>query len=260
MNATTSFLALNFNLKSEYTRRLWKSRFRLPIKVFNTKLKAWKFSALNQGMMFRDRYEIQELELALAFLKSNDTVLELGSGIGFLTNELARLAHKGFVHSFEANPKMQIIANDTLRLNRTKNAKIYSGVLGETKGETAFYVHDDFELSSLIRGSSSNSIEVSVTPIGEILRTINPSVIVVDIEGGEYELLQSPIILLTESVRVFIIEFHPVENLADRLIQLGAFFNVYQPSISLRELTRELKEGPVSIVATKASSETLGHL
>jgi FkbM family methyltransferase len=188
-------------------------------------------------------------------VRRDDTVLELGTGMGFLTNEIAQIVRKGSVHTFEANPKMVAIAKETLRLNKARNVEMYMGVIGDTSGTTSFYVNENFESSSLIKGRSTASIEVNVTPTGEILDEIRPNVVVMDIEGGEYELLKSPYFPSSRSIRVFIIEFHPVEEIEKCLNQLEPFFDAFRPSISLKALSEQLNHGPVSIFLTRSTDQ-----
>ena len=245
--------ALKFNLQfsSVYVQRLWLTRLRLPITVMNTKFKAWRLKSTIQGVLFRNRYEIQELGFVYATVRLDDTVLELGTGMGFLTNEIAQVASKGWVHTFEANPTMYSIAEETFRLNRTRNIKMHSGVVGNTSGTTSFYMNEDFEKSSLLGGGSTTAIEVEMTRIDDILDAVRPNMVVMDIEGGEYELLKNHHFLSSQSIRDFIIEFHPVENLDKCLRELGPFFDVFRPSISLEHLAEQLNHGPCSMSATR---------
>jgi len=61
-----------------------------------------------------------------AYLKPNDVILEIGPGLGVLTQELAEKVKK--VMAVEKDPKMtRILLNDELRIIKTKNVEIIQG-------------------------------------------------------------------------------------------------------------------------------------
>ena len=136
------------------------------------------------------RYEAQELHALDAALRPGDTVLELGTGLGLLSAVCAKRVGSARVHTFEANPALEPRIRETWALNGVAPT-LTIAMLGEHDGEHDFHVHEAFWASSASHAQGAvRTVRVPVQSLNAAIRRIDPSVLVMDIEGGEAELLR----------------------------------------------------------------------
>ena len=136
------------------------------------------------------RYEAPELHALNLALRPGDTVLELGTGLGLLSTVCAQRIGSARVHTFEANPALEPRIRETWALNGVAPT-LTLAMLGEQAGVHDFHVHEAFWSSSATDAVGSvRTVSVPVRPLNEEIRRIDPDVLVMDIEGGEAELLR----------------------------------------------------------------------
>jgi hypothetical protein len=69
--------------------------------------------------------------------------------------------------------------------------RVTQALLGEGDGERDFFVEPDYWASSLVRRSAeSRCVRIPQIDFNAELRRVAPSFLIVDVEGGEYELLR----------------------------------------------------------------------
>lgn len=96
--------------------------------------------------------------------------------------------------------------NETYYLNNVKPS-LSNVILAREEGMTDFYIEQDFWSSSTMkRSAKSNKINVKTENISKIIKKINPSLLIMDIEGGEKELISTTDFY---NIKKFIIEIHP---------------------------------------------------
>ena len=135
-------------------------------------------------------YEQHEIALVKQHLKENDRVLELGTGIGFVSAYCAKIVGSEKVYSFEGNPSMEPIIRELYRKNNV-NPNLSIAMLGEGEGEKSFYVDDkSFLASSVTKIDAENVQLVKEQKLNEAIAAIRPSYLVMDIEGGEYDIFK----------------------------------------------------------------------
>lgn len=135
-------------------------------------------------------YEAPEMHALAAALRPGDTVLELGTGLGLISTLCAQRIGSQRVHTFEANPALEPRIRETWALNGVAPT-LTIAMLGEQAGEHDFHVHDAFWASSATHAEGAvRTLRVPVLPLNEVIRRIDPTVLVMDIEGGEAELLR----------------------------------------------------------------------
>lgn len=136
-------------------------------------------------------YEKSELKAIRSSLEPSDVVLEVGAGLGFISMQCARAIGADRVHTFEANPALEPHIRRNYELNGLRPT-LRVGLLGERAGEVDFYVERDFwESSATRKGPGSTPIKVPVLPVNDEVRRIDPTFLIMDIEGGEYDLLRA---------------------------------------------------------------------
>jgi FkbM family methyltransferase len=157
-----------------------------------------------QSIRCRD-YEADELDLLSQTLLDNDVVLEIGAGIGLISTFCSKRVGSDSVFAFEANPALEAPIRKMYRLNDVA-PNLCMALLGHSIGVQDFFVQKDFCSSSTIRmRDDDQQIAVNRLLFSEQLRTINPTFLIIDIEGGEYDLLMDADV---SSVKKILIELH----------------------------------------------------
>jgi len=147
-----------------------------------------------------------ERKLMLEHMEHNDILMELGGGIGVVSTAVAKIIGSERVFSYEANPYLEHLVQDTYSLNDIFPT-MFICLLGEKTGVQTFHISQNFSQSSTLKlGSSAQAIEVEVKPFNEEIARIKPTFLVVDIEGGEQDLFQYADI---RSVNKLMLELHP---------------------------------------------------
>lgn len=171
----------------------------------------------------RGHYESQETVAVGKHIREDDRVLELGAGAGYITMQLAsRIGGKNLL-SIEANPKMVPIIEENLLANQIDGVTVINAAVvpdNFTKDHVRFHMTAAFWASSLNgtmaeNWKSTKTIDVPAVRIGELLQEHKPSVVIMDIEGGEQGLFDA---IWPEHVRLLIVELHP-KLYPDRVVQ-----------------------------------------
>lgn len=156
--------------------------------------------------IFFGEYEDKEIEIVAKRLASDDVVMEVGAGIGFLSAYCARRLGSARVFAYEANPALMDIIAATYRANGVAPA-VRNVLLGRGAGEREFHVEPEFWASSTLPGSAqARTIRVPQQDLGAELARVRPSFLIVDIEGGEVEFFDAADLA---GVRKICVETHP---------------------------------------------------
>lgn len=156
--------------------------------------------------IFKGTYELPERILVEQSVKPGDRVLEIGTGLGFVSILCARAAGEGNVLSYEANPKLEPIIRENHRLNGVEPNLRMRAVTRDGM-PVEFHQNDNVVSSSLLeRGLDDRKIRVEADSIDTAIADHAPSVIVMDIEGGEIDALSETAL---DGVRDLVIELHP---------------------------------------------------
>ncbi|WP_415920818.1 FkbM family methyltransferase [Tateyamaria sp. SN6-1] len=154
-------------------------------------------------------YELKEAKAVLKVTQTDDVVMELGGGIGFVSSVVAKRRAVKHIHVFEANADLAGYIRDLHLENGIDNATVHNAILGKRKGTVDFHVRRTLVGSSLSEdavGGITRTDKVEVMNARSQMRAIKPDVLVCDIEGAEAELI--PLLDLS-SVRAAVIELHP---------------------------------------------------
>ena len=156
--------------------------------------------------IFFGGYESRKAELVGKSLAPGDVVMEIGAGIGFLSALCAKVTGSERVFAYEANPQLM----DVIKLVHQANGvapSVNNVLLGEGEAERTFWLEKDYWASSLIQGSpDATPIKVGQIDLNREIDRIQPSFLIVDIEGGEYDLLRHARL---DPVSKIVIELHP---------------------------------------------------
>jgi FkbM family methyltransferase len=173
-------------------------------------------SPAHRRAVYAERYERGEARLLSLRLAPDDVVLEIGAGIGFLSALCARRVGSERVTAVEANPALLPRVRATWALNGV-NPELVFGVPARESGEAELRVADEFVASAVLapraasgEGSAAraegSAVRVPQLAVGELMARVQPSCLVIDIEGGEAELLPA---IDWRGVRKLVLEVHP---------------------------------------------------
>ena len=169
--------------------------------------------------IMRGHYESTEAEAVQSLVRKGDRLLELGGGIGVISAVSAKILGDAAVVCIEANPKLLEYIQRVHTANSVHPKVINAIAVGTNKFKTAsFYLRKNFWVSSLSPEPQDyvEKIEVEAISIDRLVAEHRPSVVVVDIEGGENDLIQSD---WTNGVRLVIMEVHP-KVIGDRSVSV----------------------------------------
>jgi FkbM family methyltransferase len=182
-------------------------------------------SADIRRQIFFSEYEDKEIEIVARRLASDDVVMEVGAGIGFLSAYCAKRIGSERVFAYEANPAMMEVIAATYRANGV-TPEVHNALLANGEGSREFHVEPEFWASSTVKGSASaNTIRVPQRDLNAELARVRPTFLIVDIEGGEIEFFETADLA---GVRKICVETHPgihaneaLSGMLGRLIQQG---------------------------------------
>jgi FkbM family methyltransferase len=177
------------------------------------------------------RYEGTETAALAKHLRPKDRFLDLGAGAGYLVALAGAQLKVAQVTGVEAGPDMVPVAQENLRRNGVAKGVIQWGAVvpdSYTEPEITFTVRPSFWASTLTPPEGAkNTREVAVPALrfGALLHQVHPTVVCIDIEGGELDLFATQ---LPESLRLIVIELHPgiygktgIKRIFDALSQQG---------------------------------------
>jgi len=155
-------------------------------------------------------HEKDEVEASIKFIKNTDTVLELGSCVGYLACVISKYCN--YIYSIEANPELDEALQLTKNKNNINNITFINGILTENKEPILFHSMDIIVGGSTNRDDISkyNTVKHYIKPISiyNIKDWNKISVLIIDIEGGELELLKEYNEFIKNQIETIIIELH----------------------------------------------------
>jgi FkbM family methyltransferase len=164
-------------------------------------------------------YEGGELAAIERYIRPTDIVLEMGTGIGFITLFCAKIVGPGNVFTYEANRTLEPRIRKNFALNKME-PHLNFAVLGDKDAEIDFHVQEEYWSSSrLQRSNTVRTVKVKQLAVNSVLNQVSPTMIVMDIEGGECDLV--PLMNL-DGIERLMIELHPYltgDQAADAVVQ-----------------------------------------
>jgi len=181
-------------------------------------------------------YEAEEVKFLTRAIRSNDRVLELGGGIGFISSFVALHTPAAFVATIEANPQLIPLMRRVHALNGV-TVDVTWGIVAREAGVASLNMHENFWSSSTLgQGAGDDRVEVPVHTLTDLVRTVRPQVLIVDIEGSEQNLFSA---LALDGVRDIVLELHEhiigtagVQSVLAELAALGFGTRTDTPSSS----------------------------
>jgi len=180
-------------------------------------------------------YESHEAALLTGLIQPEEVIFEIGAGCGFISTFCAKNQHTKAVHCVEANPNLIEVIKLTHRVNNV-DVPVYNELLSTQDGEAEFYLHADFWASGT-HSFLGEPIKVKMTSFQKRLDEIRPTMLIVDIEGGEEALFDG--VDLT-GVRKIMIELHQptigrrgIKTVFDRLSAQNFHYDAWHSTYSV---------------------------
>jgi FkbM family methyltransferase len=116
--------------------------------------------------------------------------MEIGTGLGFLSTFCAKQIGSNNVFTYEANSELKDHIQETYSINCI-NPTLEICLIGEHNGEQEFFLDRDFWIFSVIQnGQGYRKIKLHIKSFNQEIQRINPTFLIIDIESGEYDLVQ----------------------------------------------------------------------
>jgi len=159
-----------------------------------------------RGRMLKGDYEEFEADMLASTIEAGDRILEVGGGLGFMAAFASLQAPDVTSVVYEANPGLVPVAEQTKRLSQV-DFDFRNAMLGGAAGTAQFHVHEAFWASSAGHQSDdSTEIQVVVHDVNAVLAEQTFTMLVMDIEGGEIDLIPG---MDLQTVTRIVIETHP---------------------------------------------------
>lgn len=150
------------------------------------------------------KYEINEISIIENTIESEDIVLEVGTGLGFISSFCCQ-KNNNKVYTFEANPNNYKICKNVFKKNEV-SPNHENIILGEQDATINFTSDNNRILASSLLIKSDSFTTIQTLDLNKKISRINPTYLIMDIEGGEYDILK---IIDFQSIYKIQFELHP---------------------------------------------------
>jgi len=158
----------------------------------------WYREILGFSTLMSGGFETEEIRTATNLAKSGTTAIDVGANVGLFTIPLAKaIGAKGTILAFEPLPNNVRRLNGNIRRNNLDNVVVLSAAASTRSGRTVFHLGQDPAYSSLVsitedRMDTGATIEVETVTLDDVWSSRQRpevSLIKLDVEGGEFDVL-----------------------------------------------------------------------
>lgn len=170
----------------------------------------------------------QPIQLCLGdFVRPGDTVFDIGANVGGLSVALSRMVGpKGKVFAFEANPFLLPRLHEDLQANGASNVQVVPRAVWSRADQLlSFYCEDSAHAagsSLIVHDANAREVKVESTTIDAwcAAERVRPTVLKIDVEGAEHQVLQGAQELLRRSPPVMVLEYRPQQDVRADVLEL----------------------------------------
>ena len=178
----------------------------IPILTGSLRGKKWISGTSNHGCWLGS-YEYDKQRRFANSLSVGEVVFDLGANAGFYTLLASQLVGSGGrVIAFEPLPENLTYLRKHLRMNRIGNVEIFEAAVAESMGVAQFKIGSNSSVGALSTAGELEVKTVSLDRLFEMGEIPAPSLLKMDIEGGEYSALLG--------ARAILERYHPTIFLA----------------------------------------------
>lgn len=141
--------------------------------------------------LLRGRYERHKARQLRNRIEPNDSVLDVGAGIGLSALCAAAIVGPKNVLCIEPDPRAAALARENFALNRQPVALTEAAAMpAGAPGQVEFHLSESLGRSSLTpRAGTIDAIRADTLDIAPLLRERSVSALCLDVEGAEHDLL-----------------------------------------------------------------------
>ena len=162
------------------------------------------------GNIYTGLHEFSDMSYLLHVLREDDLFIDVGANLGsYSILACSAIGARGY--AFEPVPKTYNRLQDNIYLNGIEDKVTCMQVgVGKEKGAIEFTANNDTTNHALAKGEQcNNSIVVQVVTLNDILKDENPTLIKIDTEGFETEVLEGALEIINKpSLHSVIIELN----------------------------------------------------
>jgi FkbM family methyltransferase len=182
---------------------------------------------IGQALEQYGEYSAQESDFLVSLVRQGDMVVEVGANIGAHTVGLARqVGASGRVVAFEPQRACYALLQAQVALNQLDNVNAYWSALGQRRGElwvpaAKYSESGNFGGIALTDVPQEDGEKVSVGTLDEFLPSENVTLLKIDVEGMEREVLEGGLGLLERAQPLLYVEndrVHRSKALIDLLL------------------------------------------
>jgi len=159
-------------------------------------------------------YEVPERLAIKGVARPGDRVVDIGACMGVVSLTAARIVGADRVVAFEPNPAAAAVAAENFTINQLP-VKLENAAVGASGGVAKLAVGRSSWLGASLGGGHKDSIEVPVRSIGDVIAQYDPTILVLDAEGMEVEILPA---CPMQGLRAVVAELH-LSSVAPDLIE-----------------------------------------
>ena len=144
-------------------------------------------------------------------LQDNWTIIDIGAGLGDFTAYAAQRSPNGRVFAYEPFPESFALLQQNVALNKLRNVEAEPYAVAAKPGSLALNVGAGEAVQHSTTQAGTNTIEVLAITLQQIfdVRGLNRcDFLKMDIEGGEYAILQGMDVNLLKRVQRIALEYH----------------------------------------------------
>jgi FkbM family methyltransferase len=149
-------------------------------------------------------YEGPERHAIKHVVRPGDRVVDIGACMGVASLTAARIAGASAVAAFEPNPLAAAVATENFALNRLP-VTLENAAVGAATGTATLAIGRSSWLGASIGGGHAIKVDVPVRAIGDVIAKYDPTILVLDAEGMEAEILPA---CPMHRLRALVVEFH----------------------------------------------------
>lgn len=183
----------------------------IPLKLKN---KTWKLKVRDEAdlSVVGEIFKLGEYRAAEPLLTATTNIIvDVGAHIGIFTLYARALNSKAEILAMEPDPQNRLLLQENLLLNDLTAIQVLPQALASEAGERALIVADEHINHRLRLKSENTSLRVKTVPVEALGLADLPEkidVIKLDIEGGEFEILEKTAPEFLKRPKTWILEYH----------------------------------------------------
>lgn len=145
--------------------------------------------AAASGVLYTGFMEWDEMSFTIRFLRADDHFVDVGANVGTYSVFAATFVPGVLVTSVEPGDAARMRLIENLALNELAVDRVVSSAVGPERGTAYFTTGFDIQ-NSLVDDSAPDVVEVAVTTLDELATGRMPTLVKIDVEGAELDVLR----------------------------------------------------------------------